>query len=189
MKFYNLTFDCNNPTKQQINIPTNTDYMVGVKVTRNGEQSNLATNEVTLDNLSADTEKTNGYVTFTESAGDNPCAVEKNLNINKGYDANYYSCDIEKNTTGSSASFQLLSADISEYAGKEVFAKDFYIAFNRSSTAFDEATLSADLTPYWEVPGIGRYAQYKFKPILTRANGDYIVSIARDATWQQWIES
>ena len=94
MKFYNLTFDCNNPTKQQINIPTNTDYMVGVKVTRNGEQSILATNEVTLDNLSADTEKTNGYVTFTESAGDNPCAVEKNLNINKGYDANYYSCDI-----------------------------------------------------------------------------------------------
>ena len=142
-----------------------------------------------LDTLSADSDKTNGYVTFTESAGDNPYAVEKTLSINKGYDADYYSCDIEKNTTGSTASFQLLSADISEYAGKEVFAKDFYVAFNRSSTAFDEATLSTELTPYWEVPGTGRYAQYKFKPILTRATGDYIVSIARDATWQQWIDN
>ena len=188
MKLYTLTYDCNTPTKQQINIPTNTDYKVGIKVTRNGKQSILAPSEVLLDTLSADTDKTNGYVTFTESTGDTPSMVEKDIVINKGHDANYYSCDIEKNTTGSTASFQLLSADISEYAGKEVFAKDFYIAFNRSSTAFDEATLSADLIPYWEVPGIGRYAQYKMKPILARANGDYIYSIARDATWQMWIE-
>lgn len=43
--------------------------------------------------------------------------------------------------------------------------------------------------PYWEVPGVGRYAQYKFRPILTRANGDYIVSIAQDATWRMWLEA
>lgn len=75
MKFYNLTFDCNLPTKQQINIPTNTDYKVGIKVVRNGKQSILAPSEIMLDTLSADAEKTNGYVTFTEAAGDTPAYV------------------------------------------------------------------------------------------------------------------
>lgn len=37
MKLYTLTYDCNTPTKQQVNIPTNTDYKLGVKVKRNGE--------------------------------------------------------------------------------------------------------------------------------------------------------
>ena len=88
MKLYTLAYDCNRPMPQQINVPTNTDYKVGVKIVRNGKQSILATNEVTLDNLSADAEKTNGYVTFTESAGDTPSYVSKTISIDKGYDVN-----------------------------------------------------------------------------------------------------
>lgn len=86
MKIYTLEWNCNTPTKQQINIPTNTDYKVGVKVYRNGKQSILATNEVMLGTLSADTSKTNGYVTFTEKAGDDPAFIEKDVVVTKGYD-------------------------------------------------------------------------------------------------------
>ena len=48
MKLYTLTYDCNQPTVQQINIPTNTDYKVGIKVTRNGKEQNLKPAEVKL---------------------------------------------------------------------------------------------------------------------------------------------
>ena len=59
MKFYTLTFDANQPIVQQVNVPTNTDYKLGVKVRRNGQIQNLSPNSVTLGGLSADTEKTN----------------------------------------------------------------------------------------------------------------------------------
>ena len=48
MKLYTLKYDCNRPTKQQINIPTNTDYKVGVKVRRNGEMQTLSPDGVKL---------------------------------------------------------------------------------------------------------------------------------------------
>ena len=46
MKFYTLDFDCNAPMTQQVNIPTNTDYKVGIKVKRNGAYQNLKPAEV-----------------------------------------------------------------------------------------------------------------------------------------------
>jgi len=70
MKLYTLTYDCNNPVVQQINVPTNTDYKLGVKIYKNDEEQILEPTEVTLGNLSADPEKTNGYVTFTQATGD-----------------------------------------------------------------------------------------------------------------------
>ena len=48
MKFYTLDFDCNTPTVQQVNIPTNTDYKLGIKVRRNGEMQNLSPDSVKL---------------------------------------------------------------------------------------------------------------------------------------------
>lgn len=48
MKFYNLDFDCNAPKTQQINVPTNTDYKVGIKVKRNGAYQNLKPAEIKL---------------------------------------------------------------------------------------------------------------------------------------------
>lgn len=32
MKIYTLTYDDARPTKQQVNIPTNSDYKIGIKV-------------------------------------------------------------------------------------------------------------------------------------------------------------
>ena len=48
MKIYTLDFDCNQPTAQQVNVPTNTDYKVGIKVKRNGAYQNLKPAEVKL---------------------------------------------------------------------------------------------------------------------------------------------
>lgn len=48
MKFYTLDFDCNTPTVQQVNVPTNTDYKVGIKVKRNGEYQALSPESVKL---------------------------------------------------------------------------------------------------------------------------------------------
>ena len=86
MKLYTLTYDANLPTKQQINVPTNTDYKLGIKVRRNGEVQSLGPNSVMLGTLSADAQKTNGYVTFTLSADDNASYTSEQLNIQKGYD-------------------------------------------------------------------------------------------------------
>lgn len=81
MNFYTLTYDANLPTAQQINVPTNTDYKLGVKVRSNGELLDLGPADVTLGALSADAEKTNGYVTFTEAAGDGASYTQKKLAI------------------------------------------------------------------------------------------------------------
>ena len=70
MKLYTLEFNCNTPTTQQVNVPTNTDYMVGIKVTKNGEVLDIAPAEMTLGGKEADATKTNGYVTFTSASGD-----------------------------------------------------------------------------------------------------------------------
>lgn len=70
MKLYTLEFNCNTPTTQQVNIPTNTDYKVGIKVTKNGEVLDIKPTEMTLGGTAADATKTNGYVTFTMASGD-----------------------------------------------------------------------------------------------------------------------
>ena len=70
MRIYVLEFNCNTPTTQQVNIPTNTDYMVGIKATKNGEVLDIKPTEMTLGGTEADATKTNGYVTFTSASGD-----------------------------------------------------------------------------------------------------------------------
>ena len=81
MNFYTLTYDANLPTTQQLNIPTNTDYKIGVKVVKNGELLDLDPEDVTLGALSADAELTNGYLTFTKAAGDEPSMELYNLSV------------------------------------------------------------------------------------------------------------
>lgn len=81
MNFYTLTYDANLPTKQQINVPTNTDYKLGVKVVRNGEILDLDPEDVTLGSLSADAKKTNGYVTFTKASDNIASMTVENLEV------------------------------------------------------------------------------------------------------------
>lgn len=81
MNFYTLTYDANTPTTQQLNVPTNTDYKIGVKVRRNGEVLELNPEDMTLGTLSADARKTNGYLTFTRSAGDEASMEMYNFSV------------------------------------------------------------------------------------------------------------
>lgn len=81
MNFYTLTYDANLPTKQQVNIPTNTDYKIGVKVVRNGELVALKSSDVTLGTLSADANLEDGYVTFTKASGDEASMEMFNLSV------------------------------------------------------------------------------------------------------------
>lgn len=85
MKLYTLEYDCNSPVVQQINVPTNTDYKLGIKVKRNGEIQSLSPDSVTLGGLSADAEKTNGYVTFTKSTSDNASFTQLDVQVDKNY--------------------------------------------------------------------------------------------------------
>lgn len=91
MKFYTLEYNANLPTRQQVNIPTNTDYRIGVKVTKNGEVLDIDPSEITLGGKAADATKTNGYVTFTLASGDS-AKYESNvvaLEMEDGYKATF----------------------------------------------------------------------------------------------------
>lgn len=141
-----------------------------------------------LGTLSADADKTNGYVTFTLSAGDNASYTQETLSVDKGYDVNAEEYNISSNNTGANLTATLLSVDISEYAGAEVFAKDVQIAFNNASTTvLTKNDLLSTLVPYWEVPEEVKYGQYAMKPIVAKANGDAIYSIQRGATFNMYI--
>lgn len=150
MRFYNLTFDCNTPTKQQVNIPTNTDYKVGIKVVRNGKQSILSTEEVNLGTLSADADKTNGYVTFTESAGDTPSMTEKDVIINKGYDYDDTTKTTGYSTTNTGVNFDLsCTAESLGVAGQELsLDSDVQWGSTKSSSSpVDVENIASWMTP------------------------------------------
>ena len=57
------------------------------------------------------------------------------------------------NDTGADVTQTLLSVDLSEFAGHEIHAKDFYISFKNNYTEEPtKADLLSTLVPYWEVP-------------------------------------
>ena len=48
MKFTTITYDANLPTVQQVNVPTNSDYKIGMEVKRNGEVQRLSPSDFTI---------------------------------------------------------------------------------------------------------------------------------------------
>lgn len=48
MKFNTITYDANLPTVQQVNVPTNSDYKIGMKVKRNGNVQSIKPSEFTI---------------------------------------------------------------------------------------------------------------------------------------------
>lgn len=111
MKLYTLEYDCNLPTTQQVNVATNTDAKIGIKVKKNGEYLSLdrstlsvevgneivfapttingtsaeltASTTTTNVTLSADAEPTNGYVTFPITTPDTASYVQDTVVVNK----------------------------------------------------------------------------------------------------------
>ena len=322
MKFYNLTYDCNQPTAQQVNIPTNTDYKLGVKVKRNGEMQNLSPNsvklytgktitveptdynadraladstasllialtpatisaelggktintvvpEVSYDNgatwgevyatevfdqyflvmdksqgnyyyarlnlknpnskwelldgtttgvvgtadtitmptnpqaflnsnptnwsiasypcvfrlvikyggysypvyIQPDAEKTNGYVTFTLSSDDNASYTNQKIDIEKGYDAEFYNHNEIVNTSGAATYVMGLSADMSEYAGITIKPNDvlLYAKQATGTTPPTEEEMFLSATTYWDLPE--NFAPLMYKSFIVDASG------------------
>lgn len=87
MKLYTLDYDCNMPVTQQVNVATNTDAKIGIKVQKDGEYLNLdgSTLSVVTPNttISADAELTNGYVTFPISTPDTASLVQDTVVLDK----------------------------------------------------------------------------------------------------------
>lgn len=142
MNFYTLTYDANLPTAQQINVPTNTDYKVGVKARSNGELLDLDPADVTLGTLSADSEKTNGYVTFTKAAGDEASYTQKKLEIEHIPNESKLAFQPIKNSAVYSTSFNLSATGFSSF-----FVEDSVVGvvLNR-----DAQPLSTDVTEFNE---------------------------------------
>lgn len=151
MKFYTLTYDANQPTVQQVNIPTNTDYKLGIKVKRNGAYQNLKPAEVTLGTLSADEGDINGYTTFTFSAGDEATYTQEVLDIQHAQDS---TVEIQKytNETGAQVSRPGLSCTAAELGltGKTIYPDMMKMAatyaLNEQPT---DAELKAGADTYW----------------------------------------
>lgn len=83
MNFYTLDYDCNTPVTQQINVPTNTDYKVGIRVKKDGEVVNISPENVTVGEYELDAEKTNGYVTYTTATEDEASFTQLDVNVDK----------------------------------------------------------------------------------------------------------
>ena len=70
MNLYTIKYDYNKPTTQQLTIPTNTEYKVGVKATMDGEPIEIEPSRAALKqvgastSIMADPSTYNGYVTF-----------------------------------------------------------------------------------------------------------------------------
>lgn len=146
MKLYTLAYSANTPTRQQVNVPTNTDYMVGVKIEKNGRLLDLSPSDVTLDGLSADIEMTNGYVTFTNAAGDNASMTSRTLSVN------YTPLSAEeiktfRNTTPAvrTTSARIALSANTEFLNKKLSIFDFYSCVIGTLPISAETITSADV--------------------------------------------
>lgn len=85
MRIYTLKYDYNLPTTQQVNVPTNSTFLVGIKAVRNGVELDIDHSKMTLigpdGTLAADSTKTNGYVTFKMSVQDQPKSAMYGIDI------------------------------------------------------------------------------------------------------------
>ena len=68
MKVQTIKYDVDKPTPQQITVPLNSDYSLGVKVYKDGEQIELKSNQLSVDGEVA-TGQENSYNIFELSSG------------------------------------------------------------------------------------------------------------------------
>lgn len=87
MKLYTINFNYNQPVPQKFTISTNTNFLIGVKATRNGQPVEIDPTEAVLiakngNQTHADEVLTNGYVTFQLGTTDTPYYTEYGLDVN-----------------------------------------------------------------------------------------------------------
>ena len=162
MNFYTLEYDCNTPTVQQINVPTNSDYKIGMKVKRNGSVQSIKPSEFTITGtdgttLSADPEKTNGYVTITKDSGDNASFKQFGVHINKGYDFDDYIKLEGLATTNDGIQFPAdTTAESLGIGGMRMYADKVRLGYNKAGTE----PLTPDDCTYWIEPATVAMASF-----------------------------
>ena len=152
MKIYTLDFDCNQPTAQQVNVPTNTYYKLGIKVKRNGAYQNLKPAEVTLGTLSADEGDVNGYTTFTLSAGDDASYTQEIIDIQHAQDsASLF--QVTHNDTGAQITHPPISAAVpSDFVGKTITPQTLMLCYTAASDAKPvESDVALSAKSYWDI--------------------------------------
>ena len=146
MNFTTIEFDCNTPTVQQINIPTNTDYKIGMKVRRNGEVQSINPSAFTLSAqdgtvLSVDSEKTNDYVTITKASADAASFKQYDVRIDT---TDYVDISAQNSNTGRSTQCQILSADLEPYYDRTLFGVNVKLEYKPNVDAdFEDVDYAA----------------------------------------------
>ena len=126
MKLYTTRYDANAPSRQQINIPTNSNYMVGVKVVKNGRECLLNPDEVKLDGQDAEKTKLDGYVVFNRATGDNASMNDTTLSVD--YTPLSAENIVTSITGGTITAAMALSGD-SPFIGQEIHIEDIQLAY------------------------------------------------------------
>lgn len=152
MNFYTIEYDCNTPVTQQINVPTNTDYKIGMKVKHNGEVQSINPSAFTVTaqdgtTLSVDSDKTNGYVTITKASSDAASFKQYDVKIDT---TDYVDISAEHSNTGRSTQCQILSADIVPYYDRTLFGVNVKLEYKPNVDAdFEEVDYEAmtSITP------------------------------------------
>lgn len=142
MKFNTITYDANLPTVQQVNVPTNSDYKVGMKVKRNGTIQSIKPSEFTIASedgttIPVDADKMNGYVTITRASGDNASFRQYNVAVDadKTYAVNEYNL-VQQGAAG--GPYVVMDIDLSHLAGTTITPDQLFLAAKQSKTSAPE---------------------------------------------------
>ena len=148
MNFTTIEFDCNTPTTQQINVPTNTDYKVGIKVKKDGEVVNISPENVTVGEYELDADKTNGYVTYKASTGDDASFTQLDVKIDKTPTV-VKSIDRTIPNGAGTISIVINETVLSAYFGQKVYSDAVRFEYSTDDGAsWKSATESTKLVPF-----------------------------------------
>ena len=165
MNFYTLDYDCNTPVTQQINVPTNTDYKVGIKVKKDGQDINLQPSQLTVGDYTMDDTKTNGYVTYKASTGDD--AEYKQLDVKVETEA---PTKFEDTRTASAATAnvicRVMEAQLSAYGGQKLYAKDIHLFQSNDNVNWREVLDSSNNINYIRLT-VDKTSTYAVKYLTT----------------------
>lgn len=178
MNFYTLEYDCNTPVTQQINVPTNTDYKVGIKATKDGQDINLQPSQLSVGNYTLDDTKTNGYVTYKASTGDNASFTQLDVKVETEAPAKF-----EDSRTASSKDgnvlCRVLEAQLSAYGGQRIYAKDIHLFQSNDNVNWREVLDSTNNVNYIRLT-VDKTSTFAMK-YLTTAYPDY-----QYGKWAYW---
>lgn len=68
MNYYTIDYDVNRPMANQMTVPMNSEYGIGVRVIKDNEPVNLEMGELSVNGMSA-TSQVNGYNLYELSSG------------------------------------------------------------------------------------------------------------------------